>query len=84
MQDIMVITPGAGQSVAIGPTRTMFLVRSQQTEGRYSLVEHTFPPQFAGPPPHRQGSRSTLYRFLAGKRAKSSLVKISSKEKAIL
>ncbi len=52
MQDIIVITPGAGQSVAIGPTRTTFLIRSQQTEGRYSLVEHTFPPQFTGPPLH--------------------------------
>lgn len=52
MQDVIVITAGQGQSVAIGPTRTTFLTRSQQTEGRYSLVEHTFPPQFTGPPPH--------------------------------
>ena len=52
MQDIMVIRAGEGQSVAIVPTRTTFLARSQQTEGRYSLVEHAFPPQFAGPPPH--------------------------------
>jgi len=52
MQDILVITPGQGQSVSIGPTQTTFFLRSQQTEGRYSLVEHTFPPQFAGPPPH--------------------------------
>jgi mannose-6-phosphate isomerase-like protein (cupin superfamily) len=52
MQDIIVITPGEGQSVAIGPTRTTFLMRSQQTQDRYSLVEHTFPPQFQGPPSH--------------------------------
>jgi mannose-6-phosphate isomerase-like protein (cupin superfamily) len=52
MQDIIVIPAGQAPSVAIGPTRTTFLLRSQQTEGRYSLVEHTFPPQFAGPPAH--------------------------------
>jgi mannose-6-phosphate isomerase-like protein (cupin superfamily) len=52
MQDIMVIAPGEGKSVAIGPTRTTFMMRSEQTDGRFSLVEHALPPQFSGPPPH--------------------------------
>lgn len=66
MQDIIVITAEQGQSVAIGPSRTTFLTRSQQTEGRYSLVEHMLPPQFTGPPPHVHRHYDHAWYVLAG------------------
>ena len=55
MQDIIVISPGEGKTIMIGPVRTMFMIRSEDTGDQFSLVEHALPPQFSRPPHvHRQ------------------------------
>jgi mannose-6-phosphate isomerase-like protein (cupin superfamily) len=52
MQDIIVISPGKGKTVALGPTQLTFLARSEETDHQFSLVEHILPPQSRGAPPH--------------------------------
>src|SRR6516162_6762001 len=66
MQDKFVLLPDKAQVVEIGPTRTRFLVRSAQTKGRYSLVEHTFPPQFPGPQLHVHQDHEHAWLVLEG------------------
>ncbi len=55
MQNIIVLSPGEGKTVMIGPVRTKFMIRNEDTGGQFSLVEHALPPQFSRPPHvHRQ------------------------------
>jgi quercetin dioxygenase-like cupin family protein len=56
-----------GKTVSLGPNRVAFLLRADQTGGRYSLTEFTLaPPPAPGPPMHVHETEDELTYVLEG------------------
>ena len=52
---------GEGRSFAFGPMRVFVKVEAAETDGAFSLVEATVPPEMPGPPRHRHPWHESLY-----------------------
>jgi len=50
--DAVVLRPGEGDSLAIGPVRTLFKATADTTGGLFTLSETMLPPRSPGPPLH--------------------------------
>ncbi|MGA9997045.1 MAG: cupin domain-containing protein [Pyrinomonadaceae bacterium] len=51
--DSIVLQPGEGRQIDIGPNRISYKIGSEQTGGAFSLIEYSVGPRFKAPPtPH--------------------------------
>jgi quercetin dioxygenase-like cupin family protein len=63
-----IIVAEEGKTVSLGPNRVAFLLRADQTGGRYSLTEFTLaPPPAPGPPMHVHEAEDEITYVLEGK-----------------
>jgi hypothetical protein len=62
-----VVGPGDGKVVDLGSLGVRFMIWSEESGGRFSLVEHPTPPQTLAAPLHRHsGEASTATSWRAG------------------
>ena len=50
--DAIVLRPGEGEALEVGPARTLIKATAQDTGGRFTLSETTLPPGSPSPPLH--------------------------------
>lgn len=62
----IVLAPGEGQRVPMGPSDVVFKVRGADTSGSFAVCEYTAGPGFAGPLPHIHWGHEEVFYVLEG------------------
>ena len=64
--DARVVPPGDGETLALGPTRSVFKATGDDGDGHFSLSEGTLAPGFPGPVPHVHRTFADSFYVLEG------------------
>jgi mannose-6-phosphate isomerase-like protein (cupin superfamily) len=64
--EAQLLRQGEGRSFGAVGTSIVIKTGTEETEGRWTLLEYTAPPQFAGPPPHWHKSMDETFFILEG------------------
>jgi mannose-6-phosphate isomerase-like protein (cupin superfamily) len=62
----IVLGPGEGDRVQLGPSSVVVKAAAGATEGRFALVETTLEPEFTGPRRHRHDETHDMFFVLEG------------------
>ena len=62
-----VLGPGEGKAVDLGSLGVRFMIRSEESGGRFSLVEHPIPPRTLAAPLHRHTNEDEYSFVLEGR-----------------
>jgi quercetin dioxygenase-like cupin family protein len=62
-----VLGPGDGKTVDLGSLGVRFMIRSEESGGRFSLVEHPIPPRTLAAPLHRHTNEDEYSYVLEGR-----------------
>ncbi len=62
----VVLHPGAGRTIAVLGSTITFKVASSETDDALWVMEHTVPPEYGGPPPHRHHQTHEVFYILVG------------------
>ena len=66
MPDGIVLEPGGGRHLALGPADIDVKVTGEETRGALTFIEVTGPPGFPGPPPHVHRAHDELFFVTEG------------------
>ena len=64
--DAQVLRAGEGRAAAAVGVSIVFKAGGEETDGRWTLLEYTAPPRFAGPPPHWHKVLDEVFFILEG------------------
>ncbi|MBY0396541.1 MAG: cupin domain-containing protein [Thermoleophilia bacterium] len=62
----IVLDPGEGERLAVGPTAAVYKAAGEDTEGRFAVAEVTLAPGFPGPVLHRHREMHDVFFVLEG------------------
>jgi len=62
----IVLLPGEGERIAIGPMTAVMKATAETTGGAFSISEGVVPPGASGPPPHAHGHTFDTFYVLEG------------------
>ena len=66
LEDALVLAPGAGEEIGVGPSSVVLKGTAARTDGMLFLSETTAAPGFRGPPPHVHRELHDLFYVLEG------------------